>query len=100
RGCNKFCTYCVVPKTRGAEVHRPPDHIVEECRRLVEAGAVEITLLGQTVNHYHYDHDEAVMVQGVAQPQIGAAVGPRGPRTAPGHRVTTFAQLLARIHDE
>ena len=44
RGCNKFCTYCVVPFTRGAEVHRPPDTIVGECRRLADQGVVEITL--------------------------------------------------------
>ena len=101
RGCNKFCTYCVVPRTRGAEVHRPPDNIVEECRRLVEAGVMEITLLGQTVNHYHYDHAAAVTINGVQQPQIGSAAKPQasGLRSQASSS-TTFAQLLARIHDE
>ena len=73
RGCNKFCTFCVVPYTRGPEVHRPPGQIVDEVRRLADAGVMEVTLLGQTVNHYFFDEN--------------------------GER-TPFADLLRRVHDE
>jgi tRNA-2-methylthio-N6-dimethylallyladenosine synthase len=73
RGCNKFCTYCVVPNTRGPEVHRPPQNIIDEVRRLADAGAKEVTLLGQTINHYNFAHGDG--------------------------RTTTFAQLLYAIHE-
>lgn len=73
RGCNKFCTYCVVPYTRGPEVHRPPQNIIDEVRRLADAGALEVTLLGQTINHYGYVHGDG--------------------------RKTTFADLLYQIHE-
>lgn len=73
RGCNKFCTYCVVPYTRGAEVHRPPQNIIDEVRRLADAGVREVTLLGQTVNHYHYRHGDG--------------------------RETSFAELLYQVHE-
>ena len=52
-GCDKFCTFCVVPYTRGAEFSRPVSDVCAEARRMVAAGAREITVLGQNVNAYH-----------------------------------------------
>ncbi len=73
RGCNKFCTYCVVPYTRGPEVHRPPTNIIDEVKRLTAAGVREVTLLGQTINHYAFKHGDG--------------------------RTTSFADLLYEIHE-
>jgi tRNA-2-methylthio-N6-dimethylallyladenosine synthase len=104
RGCNKFCTYCVVPHTRGAEVHRPPDHVVDECKRLADQGIIEITLLGQTVNHYVYVHGAALTVDGREAAQIGPGLSffrnSRAAHAPSASRVTTFADLLRRIHEE
>ena len=54
-GCDKFCTYCVVPYTRGAEISRPFAELIDEAKALVDAGAKEITLLGQNVNAWEAD---------------------------------------------
>ena len=73
RGCDKFCSFCVVPYTRGREVHRDPQDILTEAKRLADAGVVEITLLGQTVNHWHFDRGDG--------------------------RKMIFADLLEKVHD-
>ena len=71
-GCDKFCTYCIVPMVRGPEQSRPPDQIVAEARQLAGEGCREITLLGQTVNSYQYRD---------------------------GGRTTRLSDLLARLHE-
>src|SRR5438552_1704679 len=72
-GCDKFCTYCIVPSVRGPEQSRPPEHIAAEVRQLAAEGCKEITLLGQTVNSYKFDQGD-------------------------GRRVR-LSDLLARVHD-
>jgi tRNA-2-methylthio-N6-dimethylallyladenosine synthase len=66
-GCDKFCTYCVVPYTRGAEISRPSADILAEAQALAEAGAREIVLLGQNVNAWeHGGHGLAALIRDVA----------------------------------
>ena len=71
-GCDKFCTYCIVPQVRGPEQSRHPDVIAAEVRQLADEGCKEVTLLGQTVNSYKY---------------------------AQGERTERLSDLLSRIHD-
>ncbi len=71
-GCDKFCTYCIVPMVRGPEQGRSPDHILTEARTLADQGCLEITLLGQTVNSY---------------------------RHSAGGRTTRLSDLLTAIHE-
>ena len=70
-GCDKFCTYCIVPYTRGKERSRKFDEVIKECQQLVDAGYQEITLLGQNVNAYGKNldegHDFADLMEAVAK---------------------------------
>ncbi|MCA9217111.1 MAG: MiaB/RimO family radical SAM methylthiotransferase, partial [Planctomycetales bacterium] len=71
-GCDKFCTYCIVPMVRGPEQGRPPEQIIAEAKSLADQGCLEIILLGQTVNSYKY---------------------------AEGEKSTRLADLLYSLHD-
>jgi len=73
-GCDKFCTYCIVPYTRGKQRSRKPEHILEEVKKLVEDGYLEVTLLGQNVNAYgkdlNIDYGMANLLEDVAKTGI------------------------------
>jgi tRNA-2-methylthio-N6-dimethylallyladenosine synthase len=99
RGCDKFCTYCVVPYTRGPEVSRPPENILDECRQLVANGYKEITLLGQNVNSYGKDKLEWNVLFHDLLYQIDKIPGLERVRFMTSHPVDITRELMEAIRD-
>jgi tRNA-2-methylthio-N6-dimethylallyladenosine synthase len=92
-GCNHVCSFCVVPRTRGLEVNRPPEQIVAEVESLVDRGFSEVTLLGQTVNAYqHGDVDFAELLARVDA--VDGLHRIRFTTSHPGHVSTRLADAL------
>ncbi len=99
RGCDKFCTYCVVPYTRGSEVSRAPENILEECRHLVNQGYKEITLLGQNVNSYGKDKLEWKCLFHDLLYQLDKIPGLERVRFMTSHPVDISKELMEAIRD-
>lgn len=99
RGCDKFCTYCVVPYTRGPEVSRSPDHILEECKMLVDKGYKEVTLLGQNVNSYGKDQPEWKCLFQDLLYRIDKETGIKRVRFMTSHPVDITRELMEAIRD-
>lgn len=99
-GCDKFCTFCVVPYTRGAEFSRPVAQVLEEAKRLVGSGAKEITLLGQNVNAYHGE-DAVGKVWGLGQliHEIAAIEGLERIRYTTSHPCDMKEDLISAHRD-
>lgn len=99
RGCNKFCTYCVVPYTRGQEVSRTPESIIEECKALASQGYKEITLLGQNVNSYGKDKPEWNFLFHDLLSKIDAIEGIERIRFMTSHPYDITRELMEAVRD-
>jgi len=97
-GCDLSCTFCIVPTTRGAEVSRPPERIVEEVRRLAGQGTVEVTLLGQTVNSYGKGLRPAIDLGGLLR-RVHEVEGIRRIRFITSHPSFVRPSLVAAMRD-
>ena len=93
RGCNNFCTYCIVPYTRGRERSRDVESILREARDLAEKGFKEVTLLGQNVNSYRFERPDGTVV---AFPELLRTVA----RAVPGMRVRFTTSHPKDMSDE
>jgi len=99
RGCDKFCTYCVVPYTRGPEVSRTPESIIEECQKLVDQGYKEISLLGQNVNSYGKDKPEWACLFHDLLYRVDAIPGLERVRFMTSHPTDITRELMEAVRD-
>src|SRR6201996_8874223 len=99
-GCDKFCTFCVVPYTRGAEVSRPVSKIIDDVTRLADNGVREITLIGQNVNAFHGEGpDGKPWPLGRLLEHLAAIPGIAGLRYSPTHPRAVEDSLIAAPRD-
>ena len=99
RGCDKFCSYCIVPFVRGGEISRDPANIFDETRRLVDAGRSEITLLGQTVNSYHGRGDGTAVSFADLLAKLSPIAGLRRLRFVTSHPIDFGDDILQAMRD-
>ena len=97
-GCNDYCSYCVVPYTRGHERMRPAADILADVRHAVDSGRVEIQLLGQIVNHYAAPDDPACDFAGLLE-RVASVPGVRRIRFASPHPRHTSERIIAAVRD-
>lgn len=98
-GCNNFCSYCIVPHSRGREISRPFAEVLEEAREILDRGFSEVTILGQNVNSYGADILTAAKKRGEAYTLAdGTEIAPTMVKHLGRHRIPTlFPQLLGQI---
>ena len=99
RGCNKHCTYCIVPYTRGPEVSRDLESIVSESKKLADEGCQEITLLGQNVNSYGKDKPEWKVLFHDLLERLDQIQGLQRVRFLTSHPVDITRELMEAIRD-
>lgn len=99
RGCDNFCTYCIVPYVRGPEVSRPPEVILEQARKLAGQGIEQITLLGQTVNSYRYAAGDRVYTLADLLEQVSAIDGVHWVRFITSHPGKFDESILRAMAD-
>ena len=98
-GCNNFCSYCIVPYVRGRERSRKSEDIIEECRKLVQAGYKEITLLGQNVNSYKSEITFAELLERIANIPGDFIIRfmTSHPKDVPDDLISVFGRYLGKI---
>ncbi|MDY6913772.1 MAG: tRNA (N6-isopentenyl adenosine(37)-C2)-methylthiotransferase MiaB [Planctomycetota bacterium] len=99
RGCDKFCSYCIVPFVRGRQRSRNPDDIVQEVRRLIDAGRSEITLLGQTVNGYLWQAGETTVRFSDLLEKVSAVASLRRLKFVTSHPLNFGDDILYAMRD-